>query len=62
MDAKKKHADREEIREDAGQYSGQYNGQDYGNKRYDSPEFEVPDEMETWALDDLSDLVPNIFD
>ena len=58
MDAKKKHADHEEIREDA----GQYHGQDYGNYRYDSPEFEVPDEMETWALDDMSDLVPNIFD
>jgi hypothetical protein len=54
MDAKKKTADCEEVREDY--------GQDYGDKRYDASEFEVPDEMETWALDDLSDLVPNIFD
>jgi hypothetical protein len=25
-------------------------------------EFDVPDEMETWALDDMSDLVPTMFD
>ncbi len=46
MDATKKQVESEEIR------------QEYT----DSPEFEVPEEMETWALDDLSDLVPTAFD
>ncbi len=46
MDAKKKQVESEEIREE----------------RKDAPEFEVPEEMETWALDDLSDLVPTSFD
>jgi hypothetical protein len=58
MDAKKKHVDSEEIREGY----GQSHANDYREERYDTQEFEVPDEMETWALDDLSDLVPNIFD
>jgi hypothetical protein len=50
MDAKKKQAEREDHRED------------YRDERQDPPEFEVPEEMEAWALDDLSDLVPTIFD
>jgi len=58
MDAKKKHVDSEEIREG----NGRSHADDYSEERYDAQEFEVPDEMETWALDDLSDLVPNIFD
>lgn len=46
MDAKKKQADSEEL---------------YENSQ-DLPELEVPEEVETWALDDMSDLVPNTFD
>ncbi len=54
MDAKKKQVVSEDYRND--------NREDYREEQIDLPEFEVPDEMETWALDDLSDLVPNIFD
>jgi hypothetical protein len=46
MDAKKKQVASEEIRE----------------QQEDLPEFEIPEEMESWALDDLSDLVPTTFD
>jgi hypothetical protein len=46
MDAKKKQVASEEIRE----------------QQEDPPEFEIPEEMESWALDDLSDLVPTTFD
>ena len=46
MDAKKKQVDSEEIREE----------------QRDPTEFEIPEEMESWALDDLSDLVPTTFD
>jgi hypothetical protein len=46
MDAKKKQVESEEFRQE----------------RTDPPELEVPEEMETWALDDLSDLVPTTFD
>lgn len=46
MDAKKKQAESEELYE----------------KQQDVPEFEVPEEMEAWGLDDLSDLVPTTFD
>jgi hypothetical protein len=46
MDAKKKQVESEEIRAE----------------QKDPPEFEVPEEMEAWALDDLSDLVPSTFD
>ena len=28
----------------------------------EEPEFDVPEEMEAWGLDDLSDLVPTAFD
>ena len=42
MGEKKKPVESEEIRED----------------QMDPPEFEVLEEMEAWALDDLSDLVP----
>ncbi len=45
MDAKKKQVESEELRKE----------------QTEPPEFEVPEEMETWALDDLSDLVPNTF-
>jgi len=54
MDAKKKQAERQEYRED---YRDEYR-----DDRQDLSEFEVPEEMEAWALDDMSDLVPNIFD
>ncbi len=49
MDATKKRMASEEVRE----------------KPEDPPEFEIPEipeEMESWALDDLSDLVPTTFD
>jgi hypothetical protein len=46
MDAKKKQVESEEFRQE----------------QTDPPEFEVPEEMESWALDDLSDLVPTTFD
>lgn len=46
MDAKKKQMASEEIPEE----------------HKDPPEFEIPEEMESWALDDLSDLVPTTFD
>lgn len=46
MDAKNKQVESEELREE----------------REDPLEFEVPEEMETWALDDLSDLVPTTLD
>ena len=45
MDARKKQVESEKIREE----------------QTESPEFEVPEEMETWALDDMSDLVPTSF-
>ena len=54
MDARKKQVDSEEYRE---QYRERFRDEQYG-----SPEYEVPEEMETWALDDLSDLVPTTFD
>lgn len=50
MDAKKQQVESEESR------------QNYRGEQDESREFEVPEEMESWALDDLSDLVPNIFD
>jgi hypothetical protein len=40
----------------------QVESEDYREEQRDPPEFEVPEEMETWALDDLSDLVPTVFD
>jgi hypothetical protein len=46
MDVKKKQMVSEEFREEP----------------EDPPEFEIPEEMESWALDDLSDLVPTTFD
>ena len=46
MDAKKKQAESEELYE----------------KQQESPEFEIPEEMEAWGLDDMSDLVPTTFD
>jgi len=46
MDAKKKQTQSEELYE----------------RPKDPPEFDVPEEVEAWALDDLSDLVPTIFD
>ena len=46
MDAKKKQAESEEFYQ----------------KPKDPPEFEVPEEVEAWALDDLSDLVPTALD
>ncbi len=46
MDAKKKQVASEELREE----------------QKDPPELEIPEEMESWALDDLSDLVPTTFD
>ena len=54
MDAKKKQAQSDEYRE-----TRQDN---YRDERMDASEFEIPDEMESWALDDLSDLVPSTFD
>jgi hypothetical protein len=50
MDAKKNRVESEDYREN------------YREEQRDPPEFEVPEEMETWALDDLSDLVPTTFD
>ena len=32
------------------------------DKPPEEPEFEVPEEMEAWGLEDLSDLVPTTFD
>ena len=58
MDAKKQQVESEESRQDHRQ---DYR-QDYRDEQDESREFEVPEEMESWALDDLSDLVPNIFD
>ncbi len=49
MDAKKQQVESEESRHDN------------RDEQDESREFEVPEEMESWALDDLSDLVPNIF-
>lgn len=54
MDAKKKQMESEEHRE-------RYR-QQYGEERSGASEFDVPEEVETWALDDLSDLVPTTFD
>jgi hypothetical protein len=50
MGAKKQQAQSEDYREK------------YREEQCEPAEFEVPEEMETWALDDLSDLVPTIFD
>ena len=58
MDAKKKQVVSEDYRND----NREDYREDYREEQRDLPEFEVPDEMESWALDDLSDLVPNIFD
>lgn len=46
MDAKKKQVESEEPNE----------------KQQELPELEIPEEMEAWGLDDLSDLVPTTFD
>ena len=46
MDAKKKQVESEEPKE----------------KQQELPDIEVPEEMEAWGLDDLSDLVPTTFD
>jgi len=46
MDAKKKQVEGEELYE----------------RPQEEPEFDVPEEMEAWGLDDLSDLVPTTFD
>lgn len=46
MDAKKKQSESEEPTE----------------SQQELPEFEVPEEMEAWGLEDLSDLVPTTFD
>lgn len=46
MDAGKKQVESEEVREE----------------QEDPLEFEVPEEMEAWALDDLSDLMPTTSD
>ena len=54
MDARKKQVDSEEHRE--------HYRERFRDEQYDTSEFEVPEEMETWALDDLSDLVPTTFD
>ena len=58
MDAKRKQADGDEYREMSRQTSGETNR----DERSDPPEFEIPEEVESWALDDLSDLVPTTFD
>jgi hypothetical protein len=58
MDAKKKRMESEEYREP---YGERYRRQ-YGEERSEASEFDVPEEVETWALDDLSDLVPTTFD
>ena len=50
MDAKKQQVESEDYREQ------------YREEQYKPAEFEVLEEMETWDLDDLSDLVPTIFD
>lgn len=54
MDGKKKQAEHQEYRDD---YRDEYRD----DQQYPS-ELEVPEEMEAWALDDMSDLVPTIFD
>ncbi len=54
MDAKKKQMDSEDYREPRGDR--------YGGERSEASEFDVPEEVETWGLDDLSDLVPTTFD
>jgi hypothetical protein len=53
MDAKKKQVKSEEIREER--------GEEHREERKEPPEFEIPEEMEAWALDDMSDLVPTTF-
>jgi hypothetical protein len=58
MDARKKQAAREEFRE---KYRKKYRGEQR-DEGMDLPEFEIPEEMEAWALDDMSDLVPTVFD
>ena len=50
MDAKKKQMEGEEFRDS------------YREDRSEASEFDVPEEVESWALDDLSDLVPTTFD
>lgn len=54
MDAKRKQAESDELRE--------MRQETYRDDRMEQSEFEIPDEMESWALDDLSDLVPTTFD
>ena len=54
MDAKKQQVESEDY--------SQNSRQDDREEQDESREFEVPEEMESWALDDLSDLVPNVFD
>lgn len=54
MDAKKQQVESEDY--------SQKSRQDDREEQDESREFEVPEEMESWALDDLSDLVPNVFD
>lgn len=54
MDAKKKQMEGEEYRESY--------REPYREERSELSELDVPEEVESWALDDLSDLVPTAFD
>lgn len=54
MDAKKKQAESSEPRDTS--------QETYRDERIDPSEFEIPEEVESWALDDMSDLVPTTFD
>jgi hypothetical protein len=58
MDAKKKQMEGEEFRDSFREPSRER----YREERSEASEFDVPEEVESWALDDLSDLVPTTFD
>jgi len=62
MGAKKRQVDSEEFRDDYHQERGEDRDDGRREERIEALEFDVPDEMETWALDDMSDLVPTMFD
>ena len=62
MDAKKKQMEGEEFRDSYREPSRQPSRQRYREDRSEASEFDVPEEVESWALDDLSDLVPTTFD
>jgi hypothetical protein len=58
MGAKKRQVDSEVFRDNHREERGDGRREEL----IEALEFDVPDEMETWALDDMSDLVPTMFD